>query len=410
MIAKIFSTVSENSVQGKTLMSELAGKNLVPLNSDKYWNGIDQFETNLEYMLKRCDEENINTIVGTLASNLMQSPLCRFTGCETLFEEFKSIVKNSNNISKERLVEVKDEDKLRFRAPEEFNKIIFNLHKKYNFDLADVKNMLENNSPNGIIGDNLMLDHLHPSIKGNDLIADLLLESMTSQEETAAKLSAIKSSEIKYTPQVFQTYTRLDSSFAELRIKHLKSDFPFVKQKRHLKFLSNLESIEDKLAKEIIEGEISWESAHAKLAKYYLENGNLHRYLEELNVLIEDKPFDNFFYLKAIKTLEAENQIEPLKYFLHKYYNYFSDSFSASKLGQIYFNERNHQAAIFYYEKCISETSDPQVFFNLSASYYSQKNLPHAMKSIQKCLELNPNYPNAEKIYNSLVKIYNSRK
>jgi tetratricopeptide (TPR) repeat protein len=387
-------------------MSELAGKNLVPLNSEIYWDGVNQFETNLEYILTRCDEENVNTIVGTLASNLIQSPLCRFTGCDSLFEEFESIVNNTDNISKERLIEIKDEDKLRFRAPEEFNRIIFRLAKKYNCEIADFKNMLEENSRNGIIGDNLMLDHLHPSFKGNELIAELLQKSIGYNRENIAKINSIKSVEVINNPQIFRSYSSLDSLFALLRIKYLKNDFPFVEKKNNLPFLPNSGSIEDKVANEILDGKISWEGAHDKLAKYYLENGNLHGYLEELNVLIEDKPFDSYFYLKVINTLEKKNQIEYLKYFLKKYHNYFSDLLSAEKLGHIYFNERNHREALRFYNKCISTSNDPKIFFNLSAIYFEQKKLKEAISNIQKCLKMNPSYPNAQKIYNALLNIY----
>jgi lysophospholipase L1-like esterase len=405
-IGNIFSTFSGKSEPGKTLMSELAGKNLVPLNSEIYCDGVMQFENNLEYILNRCEEENVETIVGTLASNLMQAPLCRFTGCDSLYQEFQSVVNNPDEISKVRLIEIKDEDKLRFRAPEKFNQIIFSLSKEHNSNVLDFKKNLEDNSPKGIIGDNLMLDHLHPSFKGNELIAEQLQKSISSNKEILAKLNSIKSVAVINNPRVFRSYSPLDSLFSMLRIKYLKNDFPFVEKKNNLTFLPNSESIELKIANEILNGEISWESAHAKLAKYYLDNGNLNGYLEELNVLIDDKPFDNYFYLKAIKTLEEKNQIEYLKYFLKKYHNYFSDLLSAEKLGHIYFNERNHREALRFYNKCLSSTNNPKIFFNLSAIYFEQKNLKEAISNIQKCLKINPSYPNAQKIYDALLNIY----
>ena len=73
------------------------------------------------------------------------------------------------------------------------------------------------------------------------------------------------------------------------------------------------------------------------------------------------------------------------------------------------FNERNHTEAIFYYEKGIP-TSDPKIFFNLSASYFAQQNLNKAILYIQRCLKINPNYPNAKKIYQRLLKLSESTK
>lgn len=410
IVGNIFALFSEKSAFDKTLMSELAGKNLVPLNSEMYWDGVNQFENNLEFILNRCDEKNVKTIIGTLASNIMQSPLCRFNGCDSLYDEFQTIINNPDYISKEKLIEVKEKDKLRFRAPEEFNKIIFKLDDKYKCNIVDLKKILEENSPNGIIGDNLMLDHLHPSYRGNELISESLVSAIISDKEIVSKLNNIKSSKVILNSNIFNNYTNLDSLFANLRIQHLKSDFPFAKEKKHLTFPSAADRVEDKIAEEVVTGEISWESAHFKLANHYLKNGNIHGYLEELNILIEDKPFDKYTYLKLFKTLEEKKQIEPLKYFLHKYHNYFRDSFSALKLGHIYFEERNHQEAINYYNKCIPTTNDPKLFFNLSAIYYELKDLNNALKYISRCLQLDPNYPNAKKIKNRLLQIYRSGK
>ena len=40
------------------------------------------------------------------------------------------------------------------------------------------------------------------------------------------------------------------------------------------------------------------------------------------------------------------------------------------------------------------------------AIYFEQKNLKEAIGNIQKCLKMNPSYPNAQKIYNALLNIY----
>ena len=40
----------------------------------------------------------------------------------------------------------------------------------------------------------------------------------------------------------------------------------------------------------------------------------------------------------------------------------------------------------------------------------NKKNLDKAFENIKKCLELDPVYPNAKKIHDGLLKVYNSKK
>jgi phospholipase/lecithinase/hemolysin len=44
--------------------------------------------------------------------------------------------------------------------------------------LVDVRGLFERKSPDGIPGDNLLVDHVHPTIGGHQLVAEALLEAM----------------------------------------------------------------------------------------------------------------------------------------------------------------------------------------------------------------------------------------
>src|SRR5690606_1806902 len=66
----------------------------------------------------------------------------------------------------------KELDFLRFRAPEKINDIIVSLAKKYNSHLVDMKNVFLEHSPQKVIGDELMTEHVHPNVKGQFLMAN----------------------------------------------------------------------------------------------------------------------------------------------------------------------------------------------------------------------------------------------
>ncbi|MDX1700206.1 MAG: hypothetical protein R3250_06275, partial [Melioribacteraceae bacterium] len=351
--------------------------------------------------------------IGTLASNLMQAPLCKFSGCDSLASEFESISADNSVNQRKELYRIKDNDKLRFRAPEKLNQVIRDIAKKYNFPTIDVQKRLEVNSPKEIIGFNLMLDHLHPNFEGNRLIAEQLFSSMIERgilDSIKDKINSNSKSSLSHPPSF--AYSSLDSSFASFKIKYLMDMFPFSPNKTiNLAPLYQQNSLLDSLSWNIINGNLTWEEAHLNLANTYFDKNEFEKYVEEINVLIDDKPFDKFPYLEAIKSLESIKQNELTKFILHKYYKVFPDLYAARKLADLYFKQKDHGNAIYFYNKCLNfSNNDPQIYFNLSASYYGVKDLPLAIQTISKCLDLNPNFPNARKIYNSLSEIYKSRK
>lgn len=408
-IAELFSVLKSEKKLNKTLMSEFAGDKLVAFESSDYQFGISQFESNLEYLLSQCSQSKVPALVGTLVSNLMQEPLCKFSGCDSLVFEYELVIQKMLQDTKNKLYRIKDKDQLRFRAPEKFNEIIFNLSQKYNSHVFDVQKLFEDKSHLGIIGNNLMMDHLHPTFNGNKLIAKLLNKRIT--EEKLIKQNSFRRSmpaELINNSLNFLYYTKLDSIFAELRIRHLKSDFPFVKEKLNIAKPYYIEkTLEDSLAQSIISGKISWENAHLKLANSYLLKNDYYNYVNEINVLIQDKPFDKFPYLTAIKDLENAEQTELLIYILKKYYSNIPDIFAAKKLGNIYYNQKKYIDALFFYKKLLEiYQNDAEIYFNISAIYFANKDLQKALENIQKCISINPDYPNAKKIFNTLKKIY----
>jgi tetratricopeptide (TPR) repeat protein len=256
-----------------------------------------------------------------------------------------------------------------------------------------------------------MMDHLHPTYQGNKIIASQIHYKIIDLKLIEKNNEQISAERIISDSLNFRQYTILDSIFSELRINILKSDFPFVGQKITQSWSKSNEEIEKITAREIVAGTNSWENAHLKLALHYLNKKDYFRYTEEMYTLIEDKPFDQFAYLEAIRQLEKADQSHFLKYILEKFYKYHPNIKTAGKLADLYFIAGNHQNAVFFYKITSNKiVNDPRIFFNLSASYFALKDIPNAVNSIQACLKVDPEYPNAKRIYNGLVQMYSSSK
>jgi lysophospholipase L1-like esterase len=72
----------------------------------------------------------------------------------------------------------KEEDVCPLRILEPMHKAICEAASRYNTPLLDVRALIEEHTEDGIGGDEWLLDHVHPSIKGHQLIADALHSMM----------------------------------------------------------------------------------------------------------------------------------------------------------------------------------------------------------------------------------------
>ena len=80
--------------------------------------------------------------------------------------------------AKNAFVRAKDEDVCPLRILESMHQAIVRVAAASGTPLIDVRRLFESLSPDGIPGKELMLDHVHPSIRGHQLVADALLQEM----------------------------------------------------------------------------------------------------------------------------------------------------------------------------------------------------------------------------------------
>ena len=125
----------------------------------------------------------------------------------------------------------KELDALRFRAPERINQIIEKLCKEYNSKCVHVDSFFISESPNGIVGNNLMTDHLHPNIRGYQLMGKAYYEAMAEEGLLPKK----EKPQIEFSKQDIITrqnfvFSDLDSTIGNCRILLLANDWPFIER------------------------------------------------------------------------------------------------------------------------------------------------------------------------------------
>ena len=415
-VSGIFS--SESKVDGGTLMAQMAKDKLIKYDSDVYWNGIKQFEGNLWDILQMCKDANIPVITSTLACNLKdQKPFV--TVKDSNYPPANNVFKNAErklesgdiDSAKTLFIYAKELDALRFRAPEEINKAIISLSNEFNYPVIKSDSLLNIVSGDGIVGINLMTDHLHPNVKGYQLIGDLFFSEMKKNGFLPSdELPDIDEKTADSLIYVYYNFTHFDSTVADFRIKILKNDWPYINPENKLPQdqVIHLKNLIDSSSIQVIDGIISREQGRLKVASSYLILKKYDNYATEMAALIEEFPFLYKYYNSTAKELIKVERYSSAYYFLKRGFDKKPDAFNSKWLGIINLSQGFVDDAILFLEASIEfESKDAQVYFNITGAYAQKKEFNKALDAINKCISLNPDFPRAQNIRQQLLSILN---
>ncbi|MGE5795287.1 MAG: GDSL-type esterase/lipase family protein [Ignavibacteria bacterium] len=395
-----------------TLMSRIVKEQYIPFGGQNYRNGLNQFKNNIEDILAVAAENSIPVILGTLTSNLKDQPPFisikskNMPGAMEVFNLAKAELADGNIPAAVKLFKkAKDLDCLRFRAPEEINDLIRKLGAEYRCPVVDVDSLFNAISPHGITGNNLMTDHLHPTLEGYQLIAKLYLEQMKkSNFLPKARLLNFEEKLLDSLTNTLNKFTRLDSLIAINRIKILKNDWPYIKRKdkKPVESIIQRKSFIDSLAAEVVFEEITWEKAHREAAQWHLNRGEIPEFQNYVDVLTEQYPIIiEYYQFTANILIEKKKYDEAYKYLL-KGYEIKRDAFFSKWLGIIDLSKGKTDNAIKYLEESMMEIKDAQVLYNLSGAYAYKKDFKKAFELITLCIQINPLFPEAQELSNQL--------
>lgn len=399
-----------------TLMSRMAAEKEIEFNSEKFNAGLEQFKANMTDIIEMVKDKNVPIIISTLASNLKdQSPFIsieskKSPSADKIFNDAKAEFAAQNFNRADSLFRyAKDLDGLRFRAPEKINTIIKNIAGIYSIPVIDTDSLFASMSQSGIVGDNLMTDHLHPTLDGNQAIGNLFYEMMRKKYILPKNSKEIIPIEHQHqlTSQQF-VFSTFDSVVADYRIRLLKNDWPFInpKLKKSLWDICTPKNFIDTIAVKFLLGQKSWDQNIESIADESLSRGNVKGFVEHMRALIYQYPImiDLYGKLEAvalgfIKKNEFDNAAEVLKL----EYELKPNAFCAKWLGQIELTKGNTLEAINYLEESLVHNSeDEQVMYNLSGAYAIVKNYKKSYDLITKLLTKNPNHAGANKVINQL--------
>ena len=414
------STFSDEKPLTGTLMERIISDQSIELNGPEYELAMIQFRSNMEAIIQKFADEDIPVYISTIASNVKDQP--PFVSIDEqqnppageIYQNASELLQNGDTLqAREQFEYAKDLDGLKFRAPSDINEIIESLPGTYtNTTLVPTHNSYEAASPDGIIGNNLMLEHLHPNQTGYFMMGEVFAKSLLSDLRDQGEISGEVSEPRAYFKQMY--ITDFDNRIVHHRLRTLKQGFPFVidGSVNPYQFSYNPEGIVDSLAFGVVHENIRWDAAKVKLGSHYEKQGEIEKALLEYEGLIRNQPWNDSPYVFAAQMLINQNNFTAAEPYLRKAYKLAPrEAFITKMLGSIELNKGNAEEAIRLLEESRQiNPKDPQMLYNLSGAYGTNRQFDKALEVANQVNELNPNYPGIQQWKQQLERIINSRR
>jgi lysophospholipase L1-like esterase len=306
------------------LMARVAAERRIPLDSSMFEAGVAQFEGNLQTILARYRAAGVPVFIATLASNERDQPPFESEEAESARASLEAAIQllhdgrsrealgilealaeaNPGSARIEfyraqalagsgRALEAaeswrraRDLDQLRFRAPSVFNERLVELARAAGATLVDVEGAFRARSPFNAVGDEFMLEHLHPNIEGYFLLASQFHAALLSAGLVGDPARAVPEEVARRELPLSEA----ELLFGQYKLMRLKNDWPFTSPPRQTVLPPPL-GFADQLAQALYRGQIDWARMQDQLKNHYRTQGNQAEHLRVALILADAFPF-----------------------------------------------------------------------------------------------------------------------
>jgi len=382
-----------------TMMERLARGKYVPYRGETYNACLDIFKRNLAELKALAVRYRLPLIVSSQVSNLRdQAPFVSAVDTFRADLEYRRarVLDSLGNKQNARFAyrNARDYDELRFRASGDFNNALRDAADDTLVFFTDAERYLEANSPDSIVGNNLILEHLHPNAKGYFLIAKAYAQTMR-ERGLLAKPDAWRERDTVSDERLWQerSLTDLDELCAQRRIGILTSGWPFTEAGVPVDTFGESDSF-GKIVSRMVHAELTWEQGHVAAAEYYQGRGEYARAEQEYRVLIRQSPYNVSPYLRLAQAYLAEGSQEDAVAVLRQSLSVEKTFFAGRVLGTVALNEKRPEKAIEYLEDAyaraggIAERSEGG--YLLALAYTRSGRNVQAINLLQQILRENP--------------------
>ncbi len=184
-LRRVFSKPAPGADQAASFMEVVARDQEIRLGGPAYEAGVRQFRGNLERILGKFRAAHVPVFIGSLASNARDMhPFASDAnaapgGADAVYDSARAADMRHDTVDARTLYRrARDLDVVRFRAPSEFNQVIRDVAREQGATYVPINEAFRAESPDSVVGSNLILEHVHPNLAGVALIAHEFLQSL----------------------------------------------------------------------------------------------------------------------------------------------------------------------------------------------------------------------------------------
>ena len=398
-----------------TLMERIVAEQQIPYHSKLYYQGLQQFERNISVILKQCKRRKVPVIISEVVSNVRDlEPFIAvktdsFPPADVVFRQAQRAASQGDWTRAYRLFyRAKDLDALRFRATEELNETIHRLAGQFQIPVVPMKRYFESRSPQQLVGNNLMVDHLHPNIDGYFLMARAFFDTM-AKFNIPAKMTADLNLNWYMKQLRRQSYTALDSVYGDIRVRVLKGGWPFRKDRGPNKVLLNFKpaNVYEALAFDAwATDKLTIEKAHVKLAERFEKEKKIRDAIAEYQALIHLTPYNASPYLNVARLYIEQQQLKAALPYLLESLKLEPTAYAQKWAGQILLKMGQTRRALKYLQQAARQRPDDvQLLYNLSGAYALTGDYQKAYDTIVKAEKIDPKFPDLQNFKHQLERV-----
>lgn len=423
-------------------LESLAQGNEVPYGSPTYAEALQSFEENLTDLRMFCTEHQLPLILASQVSNLRGQPPFvsgqdpslsvdarrKFDGdCRTAEKAWNehrwtdalSAYRNAASLDSlhaathfaigrcldilgDRLearmhyIRARDYDELRFRASSDFNNAILRQARNAAVETVDMERLFMAYSPDSLIGNELILEHLHPNSSGYFLMAKGFASAIRhiggiADEEQWARCDTVGDRTLWNE----RTVTDVDERIALERTARVTSTYPFTAPSLSVPAAFPQDSLQT-LVLRVIDGQWGAGDAHVAAAEYYTRRGQLQEAEREYSTLIFLDSLEVGSYLGLARLYFQQGRLEEASRVVSTSLHVEPTGMAYAMLGDIALETGNNESAATAYEEALPLLSAPEeqasVLYQQALAELAMRHRDKARRDLERALAASPQH------------------
>ncbi|MFQ6613418.1 MAG: tetratricopeptide repeat protein [Fidelibacterota bacterium] len=435
LILNTVSTWRESS--SGTLMSQVYTTHLISRQSRIFARTIKRFSDNLKAILALTFAEKVPVLLATVPSNLESQPPLQdlapllksspaFRKAEqsladslwtTALTDLKLLMRNNPDeptlhflagqcylnlgdtaTAVTELVQARDLDGIRFRAPTDINQVIRSMAGHDGLEIADLDSLFFGHPAARLPGGILFLEHVHPTLTGNGMIAAFLAQKISPYIPGAGAPPP------ESVPNALALVTELDRTAARLQVQILTDNPPFTRSSgQTLKDIQPAGTMET-IAVKMLAGKLSYREGHLRMADFFQSEGQNEKAVRECQALVNQYPDDvSLRKALAVTSLRTSNHKRTYAILKTLVKTQEEDPFVLKWAGIFALDAGDAKAAARWLERARRLKDDDQIRYNLTGAYLRLGRMGKALPELDTLLKRNPDYPRAQQLKHRLT-------